>query len=183
MEQPESIQEMRRHAPLHYWLMAQNARFAAYAIQSMDREARERCAEQLGYVGDLDQAFCREASVALELVIKAVIAQQHVTKVRTTTHDLVSLWCDAELPSLPPDDEHRLMIAKELLYWEGRYAAPSGPEADKLADAARKKMALLKDTRPFGSMRLTTMGHSFGWDDFDRIYQVAAISFRDHLPA
>jgi hypothetical protein len=174
--------------------MAQNARFAAYAIQTMDDEDLKRCAEQLGYLGDLDQAFFRETSVALELVIKAVIAQrievqkaqQHVTKVRTATHDLVSLWCDAELPSLPPDDQHRLMIAKELLIWAGRYAAPASPGADEKAEAAREKMALLQDTSPFDSMRLKTMGHSFDWDDFDRIFQVAATRFtelRGHLPA
>jgi hypothetical protein len=35
VEQPDSIHEIRRRAPLHYWLMARNARFAAYALQTM----------------------------------------------------------------------------------------------------------------------------------------------------
>jgi hypothetical protein len=191
LEQPDSIHEMRRRAPLHYWFRAQNARFAAYAIQAMDQDAQKRCAEQLGYSGALDEAFFREASLALELAIKAVIAQRievrlaqlHVVKVRPT-HDLVSLRSDAQLPHLPPDDLHRLMIAKRILHWAGRYAAS---RLDEQADREREEMAPLQDTRPFGSRGLTIIKtRSFDWDDFDRIYQVAATSFvelRDNLPA
>lgn len=189
LEEPVSIHEMRRRAPLHYWAKAQNARFAAYAINTMDQEAQKRCAEQLGYLGALHEAFFREAALALELIIKAVIAQRievrlaqrHVVKVRPT-HDLVSLWSDAELPRLPPDDLHRLMIAKRILHWAGRYAAP---RTDEQADREQEEMAPLEE-RPISSRLKARRLRSFGWDDFDRIYQVALTSFVElsgNLPA
>jgi hypothetical protein len=76
MEHPLSIHEMRRRAPLHFSAKADNARFAAYVLWTMGPEARRRCAEQIGYDGLLSEAFFREASLALELMIKAVIAQR-----------------------------------------------------------------------------------------------------------
>ena len=123
-DQPTSIHEMRRRAPLHYVAKTENARFAAYAIATLDQEAQKRCSDQIRYGGDpclpMSEAFFREAALALELVIKAVIAQRievglamrHVVRVRPT-HDLVVLWAEAELPSLPPADQHHLMIARQ----------------------------------------------------------------------
>jgi hypothetical protein len=83
----------------------------------------------------LSESFRREASVALELIIKAVIAQRIECKISKPnvpsirlTHDLVELWEDASLPRLPRADKHRLLIAKIILYWAGRYPAPKeGP--------------------------------------------------------
>jgi hypothetical protein len=176
---PISIHEMRRRAPLHYWSKAQNARFVAYALWVLDKDAQERRAEQIGYGGStstaLGEAFFREASLSLELIIKAVIAlrievqlaQPHVVRVRPV-HDLVSLWSDAGLPRLPSDDLHRLMIAKSILNWSGRYAAPL---KDEQADRDREAMVKAHRLR------------SFRWDDFDRIYQVAATSFEAIYPA
>jgi hypothetical protein len=191
MEQFISIHEMRRRAPLHFWAKADNARFAAYAISTLDQEAQQRCAEQIGYGSGptiaIREAFFREASISLELIIKAVIAQRieldiamdHVTRVKPT-HDLVLLWEDAELPPLPPDDLHRLMIAKRALSWAGRYAAPM---EDKHYNKERDAMEPLVDKRPFGRLHLI-LPRSFERNDFDRIYQVGYRSFcalRDRL--
>jgi hypothetical protein len=183
VEHPISIHEMRRRAPLHFSAKADNARFAAYVLWTMDPEARRRCAEQIGYDGLLSEAFFREASLALELMIKAVIAQRielgmamdHVTKVKAS-HDLVLLWADAELPVLSPDDLHRLMLARRNLFWSGRYAAPL---RDEDFEKEREEMAPLENIPidPTGRLKARKL-RSFVWDDFDRIYQVAATSFR-----
>jgi hypothetical protein len=71
---------MRRRAPLHYRAKADNARFAANAIVTLDQETQQRCSEQISYRGDprvsMGEAWFREAALALELIVKAVIAQR-----------------------------------------------------------------------------------------------------------
>jgi len=182
-----SIHEMRRRAPLHYEARADNARFAAYAIITLHQKAWQRCAEQIGYGGDpwtsIWQAFFREAALALELIIKAVIAQRienglamrHVVRVRPT-HDLVTLWADAELPPLSLADQHRLMIARQGLVWSGRYAAP---KTDDAFEKEQREMAAFREERAFPppSKLKAVRPRSFDWDDFDRIYQIALQSF------
>jgi hypothetical protein len=59
-------------------------------------------------------------------------------------------------------------IAKSILNWSGRYAAPL---KDEQADRDREAMVKAHRLR------------SFRWDDFDRIYQVAATSFDAIYPA
>jgi hypothetical protein len=180
-----SIHEIRRRAPMHYWAKADNARFAAYSLwKMMQCEMREH-AEAVGYNGNpsiaLNESFLREASIALELIIKAVIAQRvergtaeaHVTKVRTT-HDLASLWKDALLPPLPSEDQHRLLIAKRILYWAGRYAAP---KEDQDYDKEQAAMNPLEDRKEFGGRLKIIKSRSFDWDYVDRIYQIAMASF------
>jgi hypothetical protein len=186
-DEATSIHEMRRRAPLHYEARADNARFAAYAIVTLDQKAQRRCAEQLGYGGDprapMGEAFFREAALALELIIKAVIAQRiemglamrHVVRVRPT-HDLVALWGDAELSPLSPADQHRLMIARQGLVWSGRYAAP---RRDEDYERERREMAAFPEERaiPPPSKLRAVRPRSFSWEDFDRIYQIASQSF------
>src|ERR1700722_13639943 len=99
MEKLTSIHEMRRRAPLHYWVKAANARFAAYTLSILDPDTQKRRAEQIGYYDGtsvaLGEAFLREASLSLELAIKTLIAHRielrlamdHVTRVKLT-HDL-----------------------------------------------------------------------------------------------
>ena len=186
MEPRLSVHEMRRRAPLHYWFKADNARFAAYALWTFDKGLQKRCAEQIGYSGGttiaMNEAFFREAALSLELAIKAVIAQRielglskrDVIRVRPT-HDLVSLWSDAELPRLPPDDLHRLMIAREGLYWSARYAAPV---KDEDYTRRQKEMAPLEERVGSGRLKVIKV-RSFAWDDFDRIYKIAAGSFAE----
>jgi hypothetical protein len=173
-----SIHEMRRRAPLHYWGKASNARFAAYAIRAMDQKALKRCAEQIGYGGTpqaaTSEAFFREASLTLELIIKAVIAQRieaglamrHVVRVRQI-HDLVSLWSDAELPHLPPEDQHRLMLARRILLRSGRYAAP---KKDDQAEREQREMTPLEEKSPTESRLRGAKLRSLGWEDFDWLY-------------
>ena len=184
MEHFISAHEMRRRAPLHYWARADNARYTAFGVWALDVDFQARCAESTGYRGTPEvamvEAFHREAALALELIIKAVIAlrierhvaMRQVVKVRPT-HDLISLWTDAQLPDLSPDDQHRLMIARRILYWSGRYAAPRRDE-----DYVREQQAMepLEEAVHSGGLKFKRL-RSFTWDDFDRIYQVAATSF------
>lgn len=177
-----SIHEMRRRAPMHYWAKADNARFAAYVLWSVSSEAQANAAETPGYGGiteiALHESFRREAVIALELIVKAVIAQrielgiamEHVRRVRLT-HNLPSLWADAELPTLPDDDQHRLLIAKSILIWSGRYAAPKEDqvyEQEKLDEQGLED--IVSDNGQFKIIR----PRSFSWKDMDRIYQVAS---------
>ncbi len=136
----------------------------------------------------MEEAFYREASLALELIIKAVIAQRiemgralrDVVQVRPT-HDLDKLWNEAELPPLCPADRRRLLIAKRLLKWAGRYAAPV---KDDQYDAEQREIDRGVVRRPISLKTLATP-QSFEWEDFDRIYQVAYVAFgelREELP-
>lgn len=101
-----SIYERRRRAPLHFLAKADNARFSAFLLWRLkDDDHRDHLVEAQ-YSGTsfiaLNEAFRREAALALELIIKSLIAQQieccvakpGVIKVRPT-HDLVTLWDDA----------------------------------------------------------------------------------------
>ncbi len=46
---------------------------------------------------------------------------------------------------------------------------------DEDYETERKEMEPLEDKRPFGKVKITRM-RSLGWDDFDRIYRIAAES-------
>jgi hypothetical protein len=180
---------------MHYWAKADNARFCAYSLWTAAQDERKGEAQKvangrsnehvsaIAYGGApwiaLNEGYRREASIALELIIKAVIAQRieggvaspQVTKVRTT-HHLASLWNDAMLPALPREDQHRLLIAQRILFWAGRYAAP---KKDEDYEKESEAMMSFEDRRDSGTFKIVK-GRSFSWDDVDRIYQIAAAS-------
>jgi len=127
------------------------------------------------------EGFIREATLALELIVKAVIAQrlelqvapEGVSTIRTT-HDLPSLWKDAGLRTLARKDQALLVAAKRVLIWSGRYAAPKS-DAD-----------LVREEKAYEALFPRTKGSIFSkpadyidWDGFDRIYQIAAGEFWD----
>jgi hypothetical protein len=97
-----SIHELRRRAPLHFMAKADNARFVAYVLnQGLSAECTSRIKAAANYGGTpqvaMFEAFRREAAIALELIVKAVIAQNiesgvapaHIVSVRPT-HDVPS---------------------------------------------------------------------------------------------
>jgi hypothetical protein len=163
--------EGRRRAPLHFEGRAAGALRAALVLSN----AR------------LFDAFAREGSLALELIIKAVIAQRlEVGEVLTgitmvpASHNVPKLWADAKLPELPRDDKGRLIKARINLMWAARYPAPL-----KDADGERDHAELWEhtyDQDPTSPLFRTP--HTFVWDDVDRIYSVANNCFwtlrRDH---
>ncbi len=188
MTDVESIHEIRRRAPLHYWAKAVNAHYTSYVLShSISNDALEKAAEAMHYGGTpwvaVDESSRREAAIAIELIIKAVIARKvasgvapkNVTHVRPS-HDVVALWGEAGLPKLPVDDRRRLLRIKSLLYWSSRYAAPkSDKDADKEIDADET----LKGSKENSGVLIEPM-LSLGWDDFDRIYQVALSEWNKH---
>jgi HEPN domain-containing protein len=74
------------------------------------------------------EGFRRESAVAIELIIKAVIAEQFKLRDAServpATHDIRRLWQEAGLPQLNREDEHLLLSFKSILNWSGRYATP-----------------------------------------------------------
>jgi hypothetical protein len=65
------------------------------------------------------------------------------------------------------------MIAKRILNWAGRYAAPLKDEY-----YAREQQAInaISERMP-GSQGKIIMPRSFSWEDFNRIYKIGAESF------
>ncbi len=182
---PISTGEMRRRSPLHHWSRADNARFAAYILAHATSEALEGHKSAIGYGGSpniaMHEAFVREASLALELIVKAVIAIRiegrsgPATLVRVrTTHDVLSLWeSDAGLPVQPEEDRTTLALAASFLRWAGRYAAPKD---DAVYEEERRRSDMIAPPPPTGNLRIVR-GRSISWDQFDRLYVVAAGSF------
>lgn len=181
-----STYEMRRRAPLHFWSRAENARLAAHLLAQAATGTASLDLSEIGYGGRpaiaFSEAFLREAAIAIELIVKALIAQQielsvalpQVTDVRPT-HDVPRLWQDAQLPQLPRSDKGRLIFMKQILIWKGRYPAPNKDE-----DVHRDWEQLLPyhDTVVnFSNGLKTHRSLSLNWTDFDRIYQTVNIEF------
>jgi hypothetical protein len=180
-----SAHERRRRAPLHYEVKADNARFAAFVLwENGDKGRLKATAKRASYGGNprisLGEAFRREAAIAIELMIKAVIAQlieigkakPHVVKVRPT-HDLVSLWADAELPALSAEDQYSLLLARRVLYWSGRYAAPIKDEHYEQEEEALAKIVVPRREGAPGTRWILFND----WETFDRIYTTASTRF------
>ena len=127
------------------------------------------------------EAFRREAAIALELVVKAVIAQQMTMRQADparegvpATHDLPSLWALAGCPKLGHEDRYRLLLCKSILIWSGRYATPLSEEAWHREEAAFR--ALQPPTDKTGRLRIIRP-IPLGWSEFNRLFRIAADRF------
>lgn len=181
MGNERDVFEWRRYG--HWDSSAAKARIAAYVLWQMkDASRHSELAQECGHVsGDtslgISEAFRRESALALELVVKAVIAKKlreraadSATEGIPATHDLPKLWREAGLPSLSGDDLFRLQLAKSVLMWAGRYPTPRSVKAweeetkefDALGNPPRDKTKL--------EFRVPI---TIEWEDFDRLYQVA----------
>lgn len=181
MGNERDVFEWRRFG--HWDTSSGKARFAAFALWQMFEASRSGdLAQACGHHGgDADlallEAFRRESALALELVVKAVIASKlrarsadPATEGVPATHDLPKLWSTAGLPALPREDKYRLQLVKQILMWSGRYATPRTVRA---WEEETKSFAALEDP-PIGSDRFVTRTPiAFGWTEFDRLYQVA----------
>lgn len=178
--------ERRRRAPFHFHAKADNARFNAYVLSHLDGLNIEAFARQANYGGNTDialsEAFDREASLALELIVKAVIAQRlelgkelsEIAKV-PASHNVPDLWRKARLPELSQEDAGRLVIARVYLMWASRYAAPNKDadgdrDHDDIARHATDRVSGIKGIR-------LVRRRSFNWDDVSRIYGIANTMF------
>lgn len=179
-----SMFEIRCRAPLHYEARAKNARYVAYCLnQSCDDGWNEKAAEAIGYTGTPDiakgESFLREASLSIELILKAVVARKiqlgkapaHLKSV-PMTHDVIRLWQAAGLPKVSDEDWHRLVRIKQILFWAGRYAAP-------VKDEHFKKEVAEFDMRPLPSVSKSKRIRIYrppalDWENFDRLFQIAS---------
>ncbi len=172
----ENEWDRRRKAPAHFWAKAHNARYSARVLQSLDEHVAVELAAQSAYRGTRSQAlweaFIREASIALELILKALICAQ-CGKPPRTTHDVYALWSEARLPSLKNDDWQRLAEMTEVLNWAGRYAAPTG---DKKMDEARVRYTKHEHRIPLGATYIIEPA-PLKWSDFDALYQIVLEQF------
>jgi hypothetical protein len=179
MEELITIREMRRRAPLHFIAKAENARFAAYLLSHIPVATISSAKAGSKYGGDTNiacgEAFRREAALALELILKALVAQkieihtapQDVTQV-PVTHDLERLWKDAALP--PPSDENLriLLFARGILQWAGRYPAPT-EKGEQSADCTQQRIdEVTRRISQTSGPWIPLWG--MPWDDFDSIY-------------
>ena len=173
----------------HWSTSAKKAHFAAFVLWHMREESRlSEMVHECTYAGgdaelSLVEAFRRESAIALELIVKAVIARKlqarganPATECVPATHDLPKLWIDAGLPELPREDKYRLLLVKSVLMWSGRYGTPRTAEAWK---KEQKAFDALEDPQPEPANSnqprkfIDRIPITFGWSDFDRLYQIA----------
>lgn len=128
------------------------------------------------------EAFNRESAIALELIVKAVIAQNlqdsgvdTATVGVPATHDVPKLWNEASLPVVSNEDMHRLQLAKSTLMWAGRYATP---RSGKAWDEEIKAFRDLETPPSDASKIIFRKPITIGWSEFDRLYQIAAQKLR-----
>ena len=173
------IYETARGAPTGFWSRADGARYVAYCIWML-RQGRPIDPEPIG--GELEGAkaalfwgWLRESSLALELIIKAVIAQTECLKETPSsvpsTHNVPQLWKMAGLPKTSWQEEYQLATAHQVLNWAGRYSAPRKGAADLFEDreSIRPRVNLGR-----GQVTATV---KMDWESFDAVYQVAQRKF------
>lgn len=175
-QDPESIDDIRRRAPLHFWARANNARMSAFVLWKADRNAIGALAEEIGYSGAtgiaVSESFDREASLAMELILKANMCIL-TGKAPEASHDVYALWGKAKLPSLDDDDLWRLAKMTETLYWSGRYAAPLSAKKNT---QNRDRLERHRRSSRKGGLNIIKPT-PFGWEEFDALYGVACHQF------
>jgi len=172
-----------RALAIYWWKHhAESAWFAAYALWRLDSVETLR---ETVFDDDavrvrventtLSEAWHREAALALELIIKAVIVSNSQDEkpeavFKKFSHDLPKLWRDAQLPPLAMRDMHSLESMRELLEWSGRYPTPRTAEA---LERSRKRVRSA-DTRPRPTKGLKGMTPLlYRWGDVARLYDLA----------
>lgn len=99
-KEPESTWDMRRKAPFHFLAKAENARLSAYALSHIFENSAANFASGAGYCNTpsiaFSEGFIREASIALELILKAILCIK-TKKIPPATHDVYELWSQTYL--------------------------------------------------------------------------------------
>lgn len=186
MGNERDVFEWRRFG--HWDTSAAKAWFSAYVLWHMRCESELKAlAVEAGHQGGdaglaIGEAFRRESAIALELVMKAVIARKMRERGADpakegvpATHDLPKLWSDAGLPALQREDQYRLLLARRVLVWSGRYATPRSVRAWEDENRDFEAIEYPKSVpRKFVFRAPITID----WTAFDRIYRIAR-SFLD----
>ena len=154
----ETIWDLRRRAPAHFWARAENAYTCAKVLFDQEGETHNLA---------LHEGFIRESSIALELILKALIAEQS-NAAPPNSHDVFDLSNRANLPKLSSDDLMRLTEVTEVLYWSGRYAAPTSDANLKKGEERSKKY---QSSKPIGSTVIISPT-PYGWDEFEKLFRI-----------
>ena len=181
MGNEKDLFEWRRFG--HWRTSAAKARFSAYVLWHMQDDSQLiDMARESGHLGGdytlgVSEGFRRESAIALELIVKAVIAKaleaqaaDPATECVPATHDLPKLWKQANLPVLPLEDRYRLQLVKSVLTWSGRYATP---RTVKAWEEETRAFDALKEPPPSPGKFIARTPIKFGWIEFDRLYQMA----------
>ncbi len=177
----DTIFKERQQAPLHFEAKANNARFSAYCLFHFQQDdlARDLCAltERIDYSGTysiaLHESYRRESAIAMELILKAVIAAR-LEKIASDRgfpkhHKIPDLWDEAGLQKLEDEDRLKLRYYQMILEWAGRYIAPKDYKT-WLRD--------IDETQPPSEKgALLSAQVSLEWDDFDFLYSIAKTEF------
>lgn len=177
--------EWRKEAPFHYLAKADNARACAFRL-SHHKNDNTDYPKACGYHGTPEigfyEGYLREAAIALELIIKAVInisnenlrRQGKETTGMPKHHRLPELWLNANLPRLSELDTLRLRTFQEILEWSGRYPTPRNEEIWH-RDSEETMPPPIDPTSRFKIRKPI----SLGWDEFERLYGIAATKFSE----
>lgn len=180
MSAEQSTFDWRRYG--HWSTTADKAWLVAFLLwQSRDPVRVAQLEQDASYHhGDaalaLSEGFERESAVALELIIKAVVAKQLELRGGMpaervpATHDIPKLWEQARLPALDEADCYRLLLFRQTLTWSGRYGTPRSVKAWVEENEAFRHFD--PPMRPGRTIVFRTP-ITIGWDNFDRLYQLA----------
>lgn len=173
---------MRETAPAHYWARSVNAFYTAYVLSKTSEKRARGFADQVGYGGTprvaLQEAFIREAAIALELIIKAILADQLPEGQRIPkNHNLPLLWEQAKLRKPSAVDMYHLNYLAIVLKWSGRYPVAAG-RAKYDADLREHDRLLKKANGQETSLVITT--RPTRWNEFSTLYEIASQAFSEH---
>lgn len=176
----EDLNEVRRKAPAHFYARADNARYCAWVLWDKSESQARKDAIPIGYNGApqiaLHHGFVRERSIALELILKAIIAATEAAKALSkappATHNVSQLWDMAGLPKPDEESRKRLLIAYRDLQWSSRYAAPipSSKIRGEMQSDYQRSGNFVGDIEIYSPI-------PFGWTEFDNLYQLAQAKF------
>ena len=169
----KTLYDMRRNAFDHYHARAENARACAWVLANAGESVSLQTVP--GYSGSTSiawyEGFLREASLAIELLLKAAICLRIEAGARPPSvpmiHDIPKLWLDAGLKRSPDAKvRHHLERFRVALEWSGCY-----PVASNATKEASDGEALLVDAERRQSGKLTVYRSSpVDWCSFELVW-------------
>lgn len=183
MEKHITLHELRRRAPHSFLRMAVDAHFSAFflynTLPSQASEHAQHLGRNEGGMKALRDAFRREATLSLELILKAVIAKryeilflkQEKWNQVPAHHDIVKLWSEAKLPKLSDRYMYLLIFMKQIMSWSGRYPAP---KTEREYDEHAEEISQYEDiVGCVGGIPIVRPSKSFTFQEFDYLYNIA----------
>lgn len=170
--------EQKRVAPMWYYHLAENARYCGWVLwflKKNDNSVWHACIETDAHQKTaLEDGFIREISIALELILKAIIFQNYeINKEKSPVinhHNVIDLWDNAKLPALDNDSNATLYLIRYNLAWASRYPSPTRD------DNAFEDFEDFFPKMELGRFQVI-LPFELTWERFDHIYQIAKVRF------